>query len=208
MKIVTMNKILGLLVLFLTISSETYSQNPSYGLILGINSTNIESSSGTWLFSEDTSGLDGYNFGIYLDIPLNNKFGIKSYLTYNNEIEEYNRIIFVEQYNFDSRVKSIQFSTLLKYHLKKEYNKGIYIMGGPRVTHILETSSIWNGVEDFYENYNFGFQLGIGFTLYKFINTELIGDYGFSNILNIESLEAKSYNLKLNLSINIENLIK
>ena len=70
------------IIIMLLITFQAFSQTTSYGLVLGINSTDTESSYNRIIYANDGPGLDGFNFGIYFDYPLNNKFGIKSYLTY------------------------------------------------------------------------------------------------------------------------------
>ena len=202
----------AILILILINAFSTFSQKTTYGLVLGINATDTEngpySGHQRLIFSNDAPGLDGFNVGIYLDLPLNKKFGLKSYLTYNNENETYYSNTF-QEYDFEININSVQFSSALKYHFKEDYNQGFYLLTGPRITHTLNTKNKRvPALNDIHKKYNFGLQFGFGFTLYEFIKTEFIADYGLSNIIELDNIEVKAYNLKLNLNFNIEHIIK
>ena len=195
-----------ILILIFIISINTFSQTMNYGLVLGINATDTESKNGNSLYASDAPGLDGFNVGAYFDYPINNKLGIKSYLTFNSENETYSSST-LNEFNFDLKVNSIQLSSVLKYHFNNEYNEGFYILSGPRISNILSTESQASfELNDTHKNFNFGLQFGFGFKIFKFINTEFIGDYGFSDIIEDENIKVNTFNFKLNLNFNLEHL--
>lgn len=182
------------------------SQDFTYGVLFGINSIDVESKGTSPIFDNDAPGLsDGYHIGVFIDYQLNDFFGIKGDFIHSSVKEGY-RIVNVSE-AYDLKKNTFQLNTHIKYDLNSEYNKGFYILAGPRVSFFLSAEDDnKEDVKDFYKNISFGAQLGFGVGFLKHYSFELIGDHGFTNPVDIDNLETTIINIRFSLSINLESI--
>lgn len=183
------------------------AQNISYGVILGSSAYDNEIKG----YLEAGAGYDVLHFGVYADYQISKKIGLKTNLTYGKNKDTRYYISPPGSYTIldDVKYKKIELQPHIKYDFKNEYNKGFYILLGPRVSFVfnLEDES-GDKIKDFYKNTRFGGQLGFGTSISKYFAFEFIGDYGFSNFLKDNTNKGKTLGGQLNLILNLESLIK
>jgi len=202
-----MKSIFYLFTILLT-SSFLNAQEISYGPILGVNSYDIEVEGPL----SSTGASSSLNFGGFIDYNFKGNFGIRGNLIYNsiNESEYYLIENGIGQGKFLDEVKlnMIQIQGLLKYDVSNNYNKGFYILGGLRMSNVLSAESNNKDVKEFYKNSNFGIMLGFGVNFLKHFGLELIPDYTITNTINSDNNKSKNFGEYLNLTFNLESLIK
>jgi hypothetical protein len=197
-----------LTLLLLSASCIGFSQNTSYGIVAGMNYYMIEVEGP--LFAN--AGY-GPSLGAFVDYKINDSFGTKINLLYNKTIEE--DYYLSDQYSNANQVfnkielNTLQLDALLKFDINKEYNKGFYVLGGFKLTNILNAESDMNQflINDFYKNVNFGGLLGFGFTFLKSFSLEIMGNTNFTNTLNSDVNKTKNIGGQVNLNFNIESMI-
>lgn len=179
------------------------SQNLSYGPVIGTNFYDIE------IKGPVIAGSGGsyFNFGGFADYKLNNRFGLKSQLIFTNS-QENSYMYYDKGYNEElfssAELKTVQLHALCKFHPWKDYNKGVYFVGGLRTTYILDAKSDKNvDLSSFYETTNFGLLYGFGITFLKNFSVELVGDYSLTKTITLESTGSKNYGAYFNLSYNL-----
>lgn len=185
----------------------TNAQNLSYGTLLGFNAYDVEID-GPMVAG---AGYSGLNIGGFIDYQLNNSFGVRGNLIYNSVKEDNYYILNGNQvagYLFDeAEIKSLQIHTLLRYDVNKVYNKGFYLIGGFRITNILDAKFDGEKNEDFYKKVNFGGMLGFGVNFAKHFGIELIPEVNLTNTLESEDNKAKNFGAFINLTVNLESII-
>ena len=204
-----MQKILHLIFTFFIVQICN-SQISSYGISLGINATDMETTTYVEpIFASDAPGLDGFNLGIYADYRLTQKFGVFSLLTYNNLKETYREFEYIGSYSrtkeLNNKVGTLQLNPNLKFNTKNEYEKGFYILLGPRISFIMSSDKI---DKSFYNSTNYGIKLGFGKTIFNYFSYEFLFDYGFYDTIKSDILKSKTYNFNLNLSFDLMKLKK
>ncbi len=190
------------------------AQKISYGLNIGINGYDIDGKDK--ITSSD--GFSFFNFGVYLDLKLTNKLGVKGNITYSREREGVYAIYRTDRFGFPilekifskSKLSNIHFYPLLKFDLDADYGKGFYLVGGPRISFIF--SSKFEGVQninsnDFYKSTNAGIMIGFGTTFSKHFGFELIGDYLITNKINFENQKITNFGGFFNFTINLESIL-
>ena len=183
------------------------AQNLSYGAILGFNAYDVEIDGPM----NGDGGTSSLNFGGFLDYQLNKSFGVRGNLIYSNVEEDEYYVLNGNQlvgYLFnESKIKSLQIQTLLRYDVNKEYNKGFYFIGGFRMTNILSAKFDGKENDDFYKKVNFGGMFGFGVNFAKHFGIELIPEVNLTNTIDSENNKAKNYGGYINLTVNIESII-
>ncbi len=199
-----------LLVAFILFSTANlFSQNFSFGVVLGSsyivntvqNSSNRISGGPTYRVNK--------HFGVFGDYQFSDRFGVKLNTQYNRSYENYEFYFGGYDYvDFTFSLNSIQIIPQLKFDVKTEYNKGLYLLAGPRMSFLLSAKDQSGAdVKDFYKSYLIGAQLGFGFNPSKYFAIEFIGDYGFSDISEAEPIEIKTFGGYINFAINLESII-
>ncbi|MDR6299838.1 outer membrane beta-barrel protein [Mesonia maritima] len=171
-------------IIFCLTCSFSFAQDFSYGFLLGgvvkdITSTNEgfkTYSSKTW----PQVTKFPLNIGFYGDYKFSEKVGLLANVFYSETADGYE--------NYTSRKASINLQPLIKFDVSGEYNKGFYMLAGARSTFILnrDLENNWKPderdevISDFYKPFNFGVNLGFGFSIGKYIGFQVIGDYGFA----------------------------
>lgn len=202
-----MKKTITLLLFFILIYLNSFSQNLTYGPNLGWNNYAIEISGD---FGAG-AGKSAINYGGFLDYKLNDSFGLKTILLFNKtkETSYYSNQIHNILYD-EITLKTIQLHTLLKFDVNKDYNKGFYFLGGVRFTNLTSAKSDTNEnlKDNFFKPTNFGALLGIGTIFMRDFSFEIVADYGFTNTLNSDNSRSKNLGAVINLAYNIEPLLK
>lgn len=202
-----MKKIILFTVLFLGFN-YTNAQNINYGILLGFNGYDVD-------IDGPINGGAGYsslNFGGFIDYKLTESFGVRGNLIYSS-VEEDNYYIIngnqVTAYIFDeAKITSLQIHTLLKFDVNKEYNKGFYMLGGFRMTNVLNAE--FDGVKNdtFYKKTNFGGMLGFGVHFAKHFGFEFIPEVNLSNTLESKNNKAKNFGAYINITINLASILQ
>ncbi|GEL10091.1 Outer membrane protein beta-barrel domain-containing protein [Flavobacterium glycines] len=198
-----MRKILiGFLFLF---SVSVFSQDLKYGLVVGANAYDIEMKGSLFV----GSGKSPFNVGGFVDYKIKNHLGLKAHLIYNTTEEgsyyyEDNGARLLFEY---TKLKTLQLHTLLKYDVKEDYSKGFYLLGGFRMTGILDAKSNENvDLGNFYNKVNLGCMFGIGTTFLKNFSIELVGDRSFTNTVDFDKNKSKNWGAYANILFNLEPL--
>lgn len=183
------------------------AQNVSYGAILGFNAYDIEIDGSL----NGGAGYSGLNFGGFVDYQLTSSFGVRGNLIYTSVKEDNYYVLNGNQgtgYLFDeSEIKSIQLHTLLRYDVNKEYNKGFYLIGGFRMTNIVDAKFDGQKNDTFYKKVNFGGMLGFGVNFAKHFGFEFIPEINLTNTLDSENNKSKNFGGYVNLTINLESIL-
>lgn len=183
------------------------AQNLSYGTILGFNAYDVEIDGPI----NADAGYSGLNFGGFLDYQLNNSFGVRGNLIYNSVKEDNYYVLNGNQfagYLFDeSEIKSLQIHILLRYDVNKEYNKGFYLIGGFRMTNILNARFDGQKDDNFYKKVNFGGMLGFGVNFAKHFGIEFIPEVNLTNTIDSENNKSKNFGAYINLTANLQSII-
>lgn len=201
-----MKKITFIIMLFM-LFNYSKAQNLSYGIMLGFNAYDVDIDG----LIKGGAGYSGLNFGGFLDYQLNNSFGVRGNLIYNCAKEDNYYILNGNQvagYLFDdSEIKSLQINTLLRYDVNKEYNKGFYLIGGFRMTNILNAKFDGQENDDFYKKVNLGGMLGFGVNFAKHFGFEFIPEVNLTNTIDSENNKSKNFGAYLNLTVDLESII-
>ncbi|MGB5418580.1 porin family protein [Algibacter sp.] len=182
-----------------------YSQESSYGLLLNTNYYDVAVKNGSQIGGEVTQ--PPFGIGVFYDYNFSNNLGFKTNLFFSSNKERYHYYQIGSNSRVDLNKKSIQVSPHLKYDVRKEYNKGFYLMSGPRLSFVLSAKdNDGNKIEDFYKKVDFGIQLGFGFNFLKHFGFEILGDYGLNDISKTEPI-VKTAGIHANLTINLEPIL-
>lgn len=192
-----------LLITIISISFISEAQNISYGVIIGTNSYDVETMGGN--LTDPTENQFYINLGVFGDYYFNRSLGLKADLFYTFNKEGYK--IKSTQIRFLNKVGYILLSPKLKYNVSVDYQKGFYVLLGPRASFLVSAKDYENNdINDFYKGSHYGLEFGLGTTFLKHFSIELIGDYGISD--TSENLtETRNYGGFINLNINLESLI-
>ncbi|UGS22064.1 outer membrane beta-barrel protein [Flavobacterium cyclinae] len=200
-------KKITLIIIFSFFFNFSNAQNFSYGTILGFNAYDVEINGPI----NAGAGYSNVNFGGFIDYSLSNSFGIRGNLIYNSVKEDNYYLINGNQvvgYLFkESEIKSLQLHTLLKFDVNKEYNKGFYLIGGFRMTNILNAKFDGQENDNFYKKINFGGIFGFGVNFAKHFGIELLPEVNLTNTIDSENNKSKNFGAYLNLTVNLESII-
>lgn len=188
------------------------AQELTYGVLLGVHFKDIEvkgdglSAGGTYsAFNYSGFPLD---IGGYIDFELDKSFGIKTNLFYSRAVHEYTSHPTDYQYlNIFLLMDQIHLQPMVKYDLNKDYNKGFYLLAGPRASFIISSKFIersYGEADTFYKKTNFGLLLGFGSNFSRWMGFEIMGDYGISNLLDNSGWKTRTIGANLNLYLNLE----
>ncbi|MGL3000826.1 outer membrane beta-barrel protein [Flavobacterium sp. RSSB_23] len=182
------------------------SQEISFGPVIGANFYDIE------IVGPIIGGAGGsyFNFGGFMDYKLNERFGLKSQIIYANSqenehsnFEPYNTGIIFES----SKIKNLHLHLLGKFDVRGAYNKGFYLVGGFRITKVLDAKSGLNqDLEYFYKKTNLGLSVGFGTVFLKNFSAEFVGDYSLTKTIAIPDNKSKNFGFYFNLSYNLAPL--
>ncbi len=192
-------KLILSIILFNLLIISTYSQKTTYGVVLGWNNYNIEINAVSYHNLISGTGKSSLNYGGYFDYQLNNSFGLKTNLFFNNTKEG-------TYYDTDYRLsKNIEFNsfqvlTYLKYDVDQAYNKGVYLLTGFRHKIITKKS------DDLLKTNSSGVLFGFGVNFLKNLSLEIIGDYGITNTIKLENKSHEIIGGYINLTYNLRTI--
>ena len=194
-------------IFFLGLLNSVTGQELDYGVILGFNAYDVEIH-GPLIASSGTSGV---NIGGFADYQLNSSFGLRGNLLYTS-VEETSYGI-IENLTLNDLYKSvnyktIQFHTLVRYDVNKDYNKGFYLTGGVRMNHVLSAKGDDENLPGFYKKINLGAMLGFGVNFAKHFGIELLPEVNLTNTLDSNENRSRNYGCYANLTINLESILR
>lgn len=189
-----------LIILISTLTHFTYSQDISYGVLLGGNFYQSDNNNGgNQLVTENNKFISTLNLGVYFEYGINDNIGIKSELTLNKK-----KVIY-HKFDIDFEFEFIEFSPSFKYDFGVDYKKGFYMTLGPRFSLISKTKYDY---EDVFEKLNIGIQLGLGHRLMRFIDFQAKIDYGITPYFKLDNgNKSKFFGAYLSLFIDLSELI-
>lgn len=196
----------SLFYIFLFISFLSYSQNLSYGVLLGGSLYDIE------IKGDITAGTaySNLNYGAFAEYNFNESIGVRLNLLFNTAREKgYSFSYNDASYSLfsEAELSTFQVHGLVKYDVNKAYRKGFYVIGGLRFTSISEIDSEVD-LDDFYEKNNFGVLLGFGTTFLKHFSIEFLADYNITDTIDVEDNKASNLGAYANLLIHLESIFK
>lgn len=154
----------------LVFSMKLFSQELSYGILIGRSADVINNNIGIEGFGSDVSDSPyffGWVVGGYTEYQLNNSLGLKAELNYNNKKVDYFYV-----YN-DVSIDNIELSFIdlsldLKYDFGTQYRHGFYVFIGPNISFLTGK----NINTDIIKKNNIGSNLGFGCRVYKYFDIQ------------------------------------
>ena len=201
-----MKKTSFIIILMTIFINTTFSQKLKYGLYLGMNAYDIEIE-GPYAAS---GGHSYINFGLFGDYQLSNRFGVKANIFYNKTRESnYDRYTgtYTSDLFGDVKYSSLQLQGLLKYDVRRDYNKGFYLLGGARLTNISKVTFEENREfeDQLLNKTNLGAVLGFGTSITRYINFELMADKSISNPFNLTDAKSSNVGVYGNINVNLSS---
>ena len=145
-----------------------------------------------------------FGLGVFVERTFNNNTGIKTSINYYSVTDKFRSA----GNEFRTKQNSLTITPLFKFDTAGEYNKGFYLIGGPRISLILNSKNLdGDKLKDFYTTTHFGAQIGLGIKFLKHFSFETIGDYGLSNIIKDANTKGQPISIYGNLSINLESIL-
>ncbi len=196
-------KKLILLATILLSSIGIHAQDLTYGATFGTAFYDIDGDQG--VFSSGELSKIPINLGGHINYKLNNHYGIKTALTLSFAEEDYDLRSLINKLAI--KKTTLNLTPHFKFDTNGNYNKGFYLLAGPRLSFILSSKSDdGDSLDDFYKSTAFGIQFGFGMDFLDHFSVELIGDYGLSDYLDFEE-NTNVAGAYLNLNVNLESLI-
>ncbi len=188
----------------------TNAQKLSYGVILGGNIYNDQSSNGGPNDVFFDSGNDKFivpNLGGYAEYEFNTNLGLKLEVTANTKTFEkgFSNRDLGEIY----KLSFIDINPNLKFDFGKEYRKGFYMMLGPKIALLTKADFEGKNVRSDFESVNLGLELGLGQRILKFLEIEGKFDYGLTPFYKaIGSKPNKITGFYLSLNVDIQKIVE
>jgi hypothetical protein len=202
-----MKKTLLLTAILFTLNTMN-AQNLNYGVLLGYSGYDIEIDGPAF----SGGAFSSLNIGGFGEYKLNNRLGIRGNIIYSKvQEDDYYALVLGKGYaKFLDKIElnTLQIHTLLKLDVRKDYNKGFYLIGGFRMTHILNAKSDGDEIDGFYKDSNFGVMFGFGVNFAKYFGLELIPETNITNTLDSDNKTAKNFGAYANLTINLASIFK
>lgn len=196
-------------ILFFCNHSNMQAQKLSYGVILGGNIFNDQSSNSGPNDVFFDSGNDDFmvpNIGGYVEYELNTNMGVKLELTANSKTFEkgYANTALGEMY----KLNFIDINPNFKYDFGSEYRKGFYMMLGPKFAILTKADFEGQNVTSEFEKVNIGLELGLGQRILKVIELEGKFDYGLTPFFKASgSTPSKLMGFYISLNVDIQRII-
>ena len=204
------NYLKPLIVLFFLFNlNSSNAQKLSYGIILGGNIYNDQSSnSGPNDVGWDSGHIDFIipNLGGYVEYEFTKNMGVKLEITANSKTFEkgYMQHSLEEMYTFHF----IDINPNFKYDFGKEYRKGFYMMLGPKFALMTKAEFEGQNVTSEFEKVNIGLELGLGQRFLKFLEIEGKLDYGITPFYKFAgSKPSKIMGGYISLNVDIQRII-
>ena len=185
------------------------AQEISYGIILGGNFYNDQSSNGgpnDVYFDSGNGDFIVPNIGAYIEYEINHNIGAKLEITANKKSFEkgFANSDLGEVYDLNF----IDINPNFKYDFGAEYRKGFYMLFGPKIALLTKAEHNGKDVKSDFENINLGLELGFGQRFLKFMEIECKVDYGLTPFFKMEgSKSSKLFGVYLSLNVDIERIV-
>ena len=184
--------------MLLQTTSFINAQKTQFGFKVGANFSNLDSSDGN--ASRSLITKISFHAGVFLVIPLSNKFAIQPELFYSSQGSSFNYTIY-KNYSFTTSTNKfllsyINIPVLLKYDLEKN----TYLEFGPQLAILtnadLEINAgnkvVTKDVSDLFYKTDFGLNFGFGINLNEILAINGRYSLGLTNIVKPENANDKS----------------
>ncbi|MBD3581931.1 porin family protein [Flavobacterium selenitireducens] len=174
-----------LLLACVAFTSHANSQNWSYGVILGLNMYNDQSSNSGQnevFFDSGNEEFAALNLGGYVEYQFSENMGIKAEATFNEKTFEkgFSNLSLNERYTLNY----VDVNPLFKYDFGSKYRQGFYMILGPKFGFL--TNSKVNAPEndeaatDDFKPIYVNLDFGIGWRVLKVVDVQGKVDYGLT----------------------------
>jgi len=208
-----MKKLLFFILLtLLTLSAN--AQKITYGLSLGALANNFESFTGLYNTNPKQGINSSFNYGLFADFKLKNKFSLKTDVTFYQIKESFESIPFPSGQPLPTTITNLKLSILnvsskLKINFSESLKKGMYLEFGPRFSKIKKVEILDGflglGANSKYNSGNFGFQFGFGVNFLKYFSSNINFDYTISDVVKLVDNQ-KQLTGFLNLNIHLDSI--
>ncbi len=180
-----MKKLLLITVLAVFGFSNVNGQDIQFGAKIGANFSTINGDT-----PDNTEWITSIiNFGIYAEIPLNEKFSFQPEVMYSRQ-----------GFSIGEEILSLDYLNVPlmgKYYL----TKGLSLEAGPQIGFLLSANDEGVNVKNNFKTLDFGVNLGLGYKLNNGLNFGARYNLGLSNINNIEGSNATIRNTTIQVII-------
>lgn len=179
------------------------AQDINYGFILGNTAETTYSNGNVEFLSAENFTFLQISGGIYVDVPLTDKLGIKTDLNFNGRKLKTNKNFVPD----DFKLSFLHLNPNLKISFNDNYYKGLYALIGPKLSFLLSSKYGNIDAKDSFKSSSFGASLGLGGNLNKYLALEGKIDCGLSNLLDNTSTKLNFVGFYLALNISLNKLI-
>ncbi len=197
-------KKLILLVAILAYSTTITAQNLTYGATLGTSFYDIDGDARN-ISNSGELGKIPINFGGFINYQLSDSYGIKTTVLFSLAEEDYDTRPIGGKLSVKKTL--INLTPHFKFDTNGEYNKGFYLLAGPRLSFVINTEN-QDGInlDNFYKSTTFGVQFGFGTDFLQHFSIELIGDYGLTDYLDFDD-SSNTAGAYFNFNVNLDSLL-
>lgn len=166
--------------------SYAQNHNLNYGLSIGATHYGTERLDGNGFNGRGTKHIAKFA-GVFVEYPYDESLAFKATLGYGEAVERLNFT-----YPGTSEIKTLQCFISAQYDVNGNYGRGLFLVGGPRVSYVLgaRDENTGDSTKIAYTNLRLGIQIGFGFAFLKHFELVFIGDYGFTNIVTLEDINS------------------
>lgn len=186
--------------IFILISLFSFSQDLSYGILIGGVGDGVSNNNGHFNFTVDTPV--NLNVGAYVEVGFTNKLGLKTEITFNTKdprLHDSSSTIYKLSY--------LEIAPNFKYDFGDEYREGIYMLIGPKIGLLTKADSEGEDVKDAFESTIFTGQIGVGYRVLTFMDLELKGDFDLSPFVKDNDYKSSFFGGYLSVTIDIERIL-
>jgi hypothetical protein len=180
-----MKKILLITVITVFGFTNVTAQDVEFGAKLGVNFGS--------LYGDNTGNVDPIvsliNFGVYAEIPLNEKFSFQPEIMYSTH-----------GFSINDRIKALNylnFPLMGKYYVTKKLS----LEAGPQIGFLLSTKGKLGIPKDDFKTLDFGVNFGVGYKLNNGLNFGARYNLGLSNINDVSGSSDKLTNGVLQVTV-------
>lgn len=177
-------------------SHFTSAQKISYGLVLG-GSLYSNASSGSPTFRTAGSVFTP-NLGGYGEYSLNERFGVKTELTFNKR----NLKLPDDTNVFTFGI--VELTPSFKWDFGNEYRKGGYLLIGPKFSMITNVKYNEENLSDAFENTFISGQAAIGSRILSYFDLQFRVEYGITPFFKNETTDNDDFFIASNISLNLD----
>lgn len=179
-----MKKFLVLAVVTVLGFSNVNAQEIKFGAKGGLNFATVS--------GDNTKGIEGvtsFNFGIFSEIPISEKFSFQPELMYSGQGYSFNHNTIALSY--------LNIPLMGKYYL----TKGFSVEAGPQIGFLLAAKNEKTNVKDSFNTFDFGVNFGLGYKLDNGLNFGVRYNLGLTDINNVDNSSIKNKNGAFQVSV-------